>query len=282
MKGLRTLIITGLSGGGKTTALHAVEDLGFYCVDNLPLPLLVDFIKTMEEEPAVYRVALVVDARLKHSIDGYVEASMRLRSMGHILEVLFLDARDEVLMRRFSETRRPHPLEPRDLQRGLHEERRLLKPLRDQATSCIDTSELTVHQLKQVIQDRYTHDGNKLVVTLLSFGFRNGLPSMADLVFDVRFLPNPYFEGALRDRRGTDPAVSEYVMRSPDAHEFLSHTESLLKFMLPRVEREGKVYFTVALGCTGGHHRSVAIVEELGRRLSAERSVNIRHRDLER
>ena len=282
MKDLHTIIFTGTSGGGKTTALRAVEDLGFYCVDNLPLPLLSDFIETMKEEPTIDRAALVVDSRLRNYIEGYALAYLALTSSGNVLEVVYLDAGDDVLVRRFSQTRRRHPLGGDDLRAGLLEERKLLAPLRAQASTCIDTSDLTVHDLKRLIQDRYRIVGFDLVVSLLSFGFRYGLPSHADLVFDVRFLPNPFFIDEMRHQTGRQQTVSDYVLGSDEARQFLEHTQTLLTFLLPRYEAEGKVYLTVAVGCTGGRHRSVAIAEELARRLGNGRPVTVRHRDIER
>jgi RNase adapter protein RapZ len=282
VKGLRTIIFTGVSGGGKTTALRAVEDLGFYCVDNLPLPLLGDFVDTMIGEPQVDRAALVVDSRLRNYIEGYALASLALKSSGHLVEVVYLDARDDVLIRRFSQTRRPHPLGGEDLVAGLQEERKLLAPLRAQAAACLDTSELTVHQLKQLVQDRYQGDGHHLVLSLLSFGFRYGLPMHADLVFDVRFLPNPFFIDDMRHLSGMDSRVQQFVLQAEDAQSFVERIASMLEFLLPRYAAEGKVYFTSGIGCTGGRHRSVAIVEELGRRLAPRWAVRVRHRDIDR
>lgn len=280
MKSLQTIIFTGVSGAGKTTALHAVEDLGFYCVDNLPLPLLNGFIETMKAEPTVTRAALVVDARLRQDVRGYAEAYIDLQARGNILEVLYLDARDDILVRRFSQTRRRHPLDGQDLLLGLKTERQILSPLRAHARSCIDTSDLTVHELKQVIQDRYRQGQEGLVVSLLSFGFRYGIPAQADLVLDVRFLSNPYFVEDLRAMNGTEPPVASYVLGQPDALEFLERTEDWLRFLLPRYQAEGKVYLTVAVGCTGGRHRSVALAEALAARLGRDCSVRLTHRDI--
>lgn len=282
MEQLTTIIFTGVSGAGKTTALRAVEDLGFYCVDNLPQPLLGAFIETMRQEPGVDHAALVADARLRHYIPGYAEAYVGLTARGHLLEVVYLDAADDELTRRFSQTRRRHPLSSDDLLAGLAEERRLLKPLRDLASVCIDSTELTVHQLKQLVQDRYQQGTSGLVVSLLSFGFRYGVPSHADLVLDVRFLPNPFFIEELQPLSGEDERVADYVLQQPDAVEFNERTVQLLEFLLPRYQAEGKAYLTIAVGCTGGRHRSVAIVEALARRLGATRAVRVRHRDVQR
>ncbi len=282
MSTLHTIIFTGVSGGGKTTALRAVEDLGYYCVDNLPLPLLGDFVETMRDEPTVDRTALVVDARLRTYIEGYVLAYLALKSSGNILDLVYLDARDDVLIRRFSQSRRRHPLGGDDLTAGLAEERQLLAPLRAQANTCIDTSSLTVHELKRVIQDRYAEGESQLVVSFMSFGFRYGIPTHADLVLDVRFLPNPFFIDELRPQTGRDRPVADYVMKAEDTGEFLQHAQQMLDFLLPRYEAEGKVYLTVAIGCTGGRHRSVAVAEELANRLRDHRTVQVRHRDVER
>ncbi|MFH1129691.1 MAG: RNase adapter RapZ, partial [Pseudomonadota bacterium] len=262
--------------------LHAVEDLGFYCVDNLPLPLLGEFIETMKLEPSVDRAALVIDARLRNYAEGYALASAALKSSGDILEVIYLDARDDVLIRRFSQTRRRHPLHSTDLLAGLEEERRLLQPLRAQAAACIDTSDFSVHQLKQLIQDRYQTDDKNLVISIVSFGFRHGLPSHADLVFDVRFLPNPFFVDHLRPLSGENREVAKFVMSTKDANEFLKQTEQMLKFLVPRYQAEGKVYLTVAIGCTGGRHRSVALAAELARRFRDNKTVTVRHRDIDK
>lgn len=280
MKDLSTLIITGLSGAGKTTVLRAVEDLGFFCVDNLPLPLLGEFVQMMKAEPTVNRAALVVDTRVRSFIEDFVLSFLALKSSGHALEVIYLDAREEDLIRRFSQTRRRHPLGGDDLVAGLAAERHLLAPLREQANVYIDTSDLTVHELKRLIMDRYSQSDARLVVSFLSFGFRYGLPSHADLVLDVRFLKNPYFVENLRPLTGQDSRVSEYVLRTEDTQEFLAHAEAMLRFLLPRYEAEGKVYLTVAVGCTGGKHRSVALAEELGSRLQAVHPVKVRHRDI--
>jgi UPF0042 nucleotide-binding protein len=276
---LHTIIITGVSGAGKTTALRAVEDLGFHCVDNLPLPLLSDFIETMSHEPNVDRTALVIDARLEQYIGGYAQAYLDLKAQGHRLEVLYLDARDDVLLRRFSQTRRRHPLAGTDVRAGLIAERQLLAPLRAHAVACLDSSELTVHQLKSHVQQRYEAGGAQLVVSLVSFGFRYGVPTEADLIVDVRFLKNPYFVDSLRPLTGQNPEVASYVLSQADAPQFIDRTADYLEWLLPRYTAEGKVYLTVGIGCTGGKHRSVAISEQLGQRLGENRAVHVRHRD---
>lgn len=282
MRQLQVILFTGVSGAGKTTALRAVEDLGFYCVDNLPLALLDPFMTTMANEPQISRTALVVDARLRRSIEGYAEACQTLKARGHTLEVVYLDGQDEILLRRFSYTRRRHPLNGEDLRAGLAEERAILAPLRARASTCIDTSEYTVHQLKEIIQDRYCEGESSLFLSLLSFGYRYGIPSHADLVFDVRFLPNPFFIEPLRELTGLDAAVADYVIQAEESQGLLKKLEDLLDYLLPRYAAEGKIYLTAGIGCTGGRHRSVAIAEHLGKSLSTKWPVKIRHRDVER
>ncbi len=283
MRLLETIIFTGVSGGGKTTALHAVEDLGFYCTDNLPLPLLSDFIETMKVEPSVDRAALVMDARLRSFLKGSELVLSTLKASGHVIDIVYLDANVDVLIRRFSQTRRRHPLGDANLCQGFQEEQSLLAPLRAHASVCIDTSELTPHELKRLIQDRYQGKvGRNLVVSLMSFGFRYGIPSYADIVLDARFLPNPFFQDELRHLNGQNKPVFDFVLQSPDAKKYVSQTVDMFEFLLPRFEEEGKVYLTVAVGCTGGRHRSVAIVEELFKRLGKNHRITIHHRDIER
>jgi UPF0042 nucleotide-binding protein len=278
---MRVVIVTGLSGAGKSTALRALEDGGFFCVDNLPLPLLGRFVDLLSHTGEVQKTALVVDAREGDFLHGYREAFGALRAAGHGLEVLFLDAADEHLLRRFSETRRRHPLGGEDLRQGLQRERELLRGLREEASAVVDTGHLNVHQLKGIIQERYGRAGD-FGLTLVSFGFKHGLPLEADMVFDVRFLPNPYFVSALSAGTGLETEVADYVLSSEDAGAFLDRLEDLLGYLVPRVAREGKGYFTVAIGCTGGRHRSVAVAMELARRIGQRHLVTVRHRDLGR
>lgn len=278
---MRIIVVTGLSGAGKSTALRALEDIGFYCVDNLPLPLALSFIDLMEADPQVDDVAVSVDARQQQYLGGYLEPIERLRERGHKVEVLFLEASNPVLLRRFSESRRRHPLSGDDLVAGIHRDREVLVSMRHTA-AVVDTGNLNVHQLKGIIQERYTKGEGHLAVTLLSFGYKHGLPPEADLAFDVRFLPNPYFDPDLSGRDGRDQEVSTFVLQSTEAIELLGHLERLLRFSLPHYEAEGKLYLTIAVGCTGGRHRSVAMVEELRRRIGDDWDLQVRHRDLER
>ncbi len=282
---MRVVVVTGLSGGGKSTSLRALEDLDWFCVDNLPLPLLAPFFDLIDsdaQEEKRTKVAIGIDARQGGLLGSFKNELARMRSRGYAVEVLYLDADDDLLVRRFSETRRRHPLAGDDLRAGIEHERTLLRPLRDSAEAIVDTSALNVHQLKGIIQERYGRQDGTLSITLLSFGFKHGLPAEADLVFDVRFLPNPYFVEALSALSGKDETVAGFVLDGPEGREFLDRTTDYLKYSLPRYASEGKAYLTIAVGCTGGRHRSVAVVEELGRRLGAEWPLTVRHRDLER
>jgi UPF0042 nucleotide-binding protein len=284
----RILIVTGMSGGGKSTANKALEDAGWFCIDNLPivlLPKLLDLAGHGSASDEVERLALVVDAREGRFLDSVPAAVAEARAQGHQVEVLFLDCADEALLRRFSETRRRHPLSPEGtVAEGVAREREALRPLREIADQVIDSTRLTVHELRDQITTRFGHARGQqaLSVTLLSFGFRHGLPASADLVFDVRFLPNPYFVEGLKAHSGSDPRVSAYVLEKPTAREFLAKVEGLLRFLLPQYQNEGKSYLTVAIGCTGGRHRSVALAEELERRLAdlPQARLHVSHRDV--
>src|SRR5215831_3544805 len=274
---MRIIIVTGMSGAGKSTALRALEDLDYYCVDNLPMPLLGRFMELLSASHEVEKAALVIDAREKEFLVGAPVALESLRAAGHSLEVLFLDAPDDALVRRYQETRRRHPLGGDDLRAGIRREREALSVLREESEAIVQTGELTVHQLKGIIAERYARHSGRLALTLLSFGFKHGLPIEADLVLDVRFLPNPYFVEALSGCTGKDSQVAQFVMGNDDARELLGHVRGLLAYALPRYEREGKAYLTVAVGCTGGRHRSVAVVEELAKLFGADYTVTIRH-----
>jgi len=281
-RSMRIIIVTGVSGAGKSTALRALEDAGYFCVDNLPLPLMSRFVELLAAQAETEQAAVGVDAREGEFLSSSREVFAALRKEGHQLEVLFLDADDDVLVRRFSETRRRHPLSGDDLREGIAREREILRPLREDASAYVDTANLNVHQLKGVIHERYRRSADVLAVTLLSFGFKHGLPAEADMVLDVRFLPNPYFVEALSASTGEEANVREFVLGNDDAREFLDKSQGLLEFLLPRAEREGKAYLTVAVGCTGGRHRSVAVVQELATRLPRRHPLTVRHRDLAR
>ena len=278
---MHIVIVTGLSGAGKSTALRALEDIEFYCVDNMPLPFIGSLVELLSKKGDVEHVAVAIDARQYQYLHGFSAELTKLRDAEHAVEVLFLESDEDVLLRRFSETRRRHPLAGDDLVDGVRRDRKLLGELREEA-AVVDTSSLNVHQLKGVIQERYGRREGNLATTLLSFGFKHGLPPESNLVFDVRFLPNPYFDAELSGRDGRDPKVAEYVLDSTEGTEMAERLERLLRFSLPHFEREGKLYLVVAVGCTGGRHRSVAMVEELFKRLGSDWDMRVRHRDLER
>jgi UPF0042 nucleotide-binding protein len=283
---LQLVVVTGLSGSGKSTAIHVLEDLGFYCIDNLPvalIPRVVELWESSQEE--VRRVALGIDVRERHFLDQVPSVFAELRTRGVALEVLYLEASDDVLLRRFSETRRPHPAaEGGSAVDGIRREREKLRALREASDRIIDTSGLTVHELRAALRDLIERtDTGVMTVALLSFGYKHGLPTDADIVLDCRFLPNPFFVEELRHRIGTDQAVADYVLNRDETRELLERITGLLDFTLPRYQREGKSYLTIALGCTGGRHRSIVLVEELRRLLDARGyRVLVRHRDVDR
>lgn len=277
---MQIVIVTGMSGAGKSTALRALEDVEFFCVDNIPVPMVSALVERMAQEGDFDKLAIAIDSRQRRHLSAWRDQLAELRGAGHRLEVLFLEANDEVLLRRFSETRRRHPLSGDDLADGVRRDREVVAELR-QGAAVVDTSNLNMHQLKAIIQDRYAREG-RLAVTMVSFGFKHGLPVEFNLVFDVRFLPNPYFEASLTHRDGRDPEVARYVFASGDGLKMVDHIESLLRFALPHFQSEGKLYVTIAVGCTGGRHRSVAVIEELRRRLAGEWDILVRHRDVDR
>jgi UPF0042 nucleotide-binding protein len=276
---MKLVVITGVSGAGKSTAKSALEDLGFYCVDNLPMTLMPRFIELLAGREEVTRAGLVVDARSGEFLADSARVLADLRGAGHAIEVLFLDAPDEVLLRRFSETRRRHPLSGTDIRAGIYAERLRLAALRQEATAVIDTAELTVHGLRAIVLGRYGRAEGNLSITVESFGFKYGLPTEADIVLDVRFLPNPFFVAALSMLSGEDDGVRRYVLENPESQLFLAKAEELLTLCIAAFEREGKTYATVAIGCTGGRHRSVVIAIELARRLR-DFHCEVQHRDI--
>ena len=329
MKNIRVILISGLSGSGKTTAIKALEDIGFYCVDNLPILLLPKFIELCEQSGGkISKVAVVEDIRGEASYPlsqqapnrndsgqasnpagggtgsgqsggatgeiNFLEDSRRiiqgLKREGYPIEILFLESSDPTLMRRFSETRRQHPLAVGgSIREGLRLERERLQAIRDMANQVIDTSQLNVHQLKERVQ-QYAEAGrspSQMTIVLLSFGYSFGIPFETDLLMDVRFLPNPYFVEELKRLGGDHPKVSEYVLQWEETKEFLRHLQALIRFLLPLYEREMKTHLTIAVGCTGGRHRSVVIVNRLAEMLRdelAERGVflSVQHRDAEK
>jgi len=284
--GPQVVILTGVSGSGKSTALRALEDAGFYCVDNLPILFLEKLLELSGHTAGeVSRIALVVDAREGRFLVEAPRIIQEVRQKGSDVQVLFLDASDDSLVRRYSETRRRHPLAgDGSVPDGIAAERRALADLKAIADEVIDTTTLNVHELKRLVTRRFAAgDGARLGVTIVSFGFRFGLPTHADMVLDVRFLPNPYFIPELKPHPGTDPRVAGFVLGQPDAKAFLERLGELFGFLLPRYRNEGKTYLTIAIGCTGGKHRSVAIATALAEWLEAGgQPVRLWHRDIEK
>ncbi len=281
------IIVTGMSGAGKSQAIKTLEDLGVFCVDNLPaslIPTVADLCAHSEQR--IDRVAFVIDVREGEFLRPLQEVLASLRDRGHAIRVIFLEADDQVLLRRFSESRRPHPLAPHgSIPEGISLERQRMAQFKAQADRVIDTSSLTIHDLRRLLVSTFRdhRPGTKTTITLLSFGYRHGLPSDADLVFDLRCLPNPHFQEELRPLTGLDPAVSKFVLEDPDARSYLDQLWTFLRFAFPYYLREGKAYLTIAFGCTAGRHRSVSAVEYLVRQFRAEgQEVGVRHRDIER
>jgi RNase adapter protein RapZ len=285
--GLDIVIITGMSGSGKSVAIRALEDTHFFCIDNLPAVLIPKFIELCNGyRGEINRVALGVDLRAGQFLHDWPQILSDMRAAGHDVQVLFFDASDQVLLRRFNETRRPHPLADSGfIEEGIARERKALEGMRGLADSVIDTSELNVHELKREIESRFSRrsDIRGMNVFLLSFGYKYGTPHDADIVIDVRFLPNPFFVDTLRHKSGLEPDVAKYVLQRAETQAFFSKLESLLDFTLPLYEKEGKRSVTIALGCTGGRHRSVVLIEELRSRIDGDRfRVNVKHRDVDK
>jgi UPF0042 nucleotide-binding protein len=302
-QGPTVVVVTGLSGAGKSQALHALEDLGFFCVDNLPT-LLAPQAVALCERGGVTRVALGIDVRVREFLGEVGSVLELLEADGqHDLHVVFLDANDETLLRRFSETRRPHPLSAQAghgadppsggttvalaVLDGVGLERERLAPLRARATRVIDTTNTSVHELRRILITQFgpaSQGGPHMATRIVSFGFKFGPPVDADLVLDVRFLDNPYFVPELKPLTGLDEPVARWVLSRPETREFLQRTNSLLEYVMPRYEREGKSYLTIAVGCTGGRHRSVTIAETLARDLAASTGarISVVHRDVQR
>jgi UPF0042 nucleotide-binding protein len=283
----RFIVLTGLSGAGKSQAMRALEDLAYFCVDNLPITLLPIFAElTLRPDTEIDKAAVVIDVREGTLLEQFPKVFDELRAMpGLSPTLIFLEASEAALVRRYSETRRPHPLaRHRSALEGVREERTRLEPIRRMADEIVDTSSMNVHELREAFMARSlgTTRKGQLTVTFLSFGFKYGLPLDADLVFDVRFLPNPHFVARLREQTGKQRGVVRFLWQFEDTKIFLDKVAELLRFLLPRYAREGKSYLTVAIGCTGGRHRSVALAEALARDLRREPGVRLRvkHRDV--
>lgn len=283
MSALQLVIVTGMSGAGKTVAVQSFEDLGYFCVDNMPPKLLPKFYELVKESGKITKIALVVDLRSRAFYDEIVEMVRELdENEFNSSRILFLDASDEELVARYKETRRSHPLamEGRILD-GINLERELLAPIKSNAQIIIDTSKLSPRQLREEIFKNFeARDTKTFHIEVMSFGFKYGLPIDADIVMDVRFLPNPYYVPELRNKTGKDDAVYEYVMKSEKTEEFYQKFVSLLKYVIPGYIAEGKSNVTIAIGCTGGQHRSVALAERIGNELSKEYPVHMSHRDM--
>jgi len=284
---MRIIVITGMSGSGKSTAVRAIEDEGFYCIDNLPVRLFRPFVHLIEKSGEAFKgIALVADIRGGEFLKGYGRALQKMRSLGHSVEILYFDALDETLERRFSETRRRHPVdESCSVSDSIRIEREKLSGLRQIATKIIDTSEFNVHQLKDFILRIIRGDeaANLFSIEVQSFGFRYGIPLESSIVMDVRFLPNPFFVPELKNFSGLDDAVREYIVDKPLTAAFIDYFFPMIDMLVPAYQQEGKAYLTISIGCTGGRHRSVALAEITAMHLqSIWPSVRIKHRDIEK
>ncbi len=288
MKPLQITIISGLSGSGKSTAMRTLEDSEFYCIDNMPTPLIPTFVELCQHSTrGLSRVAIVVDIRGKEFLEDFQKVVQDLREGGHQVKIFFLESTDEVLIRRYSETRRSHPLGKErgiSLPEAVREERGKIAFLRETADEVIDTSTLNVHQLRDLIMERLLAPrAQRMKVTILSFGYSYGIPTEADMVMDVRLLPNPFFVKKLRGLTGEDKRVKKYVLEQEETAHFLHRLTEMIEYLIPLYEKEGKSYLTIAIGCTGGKHRSVVITERLAEILRQRgKEATIRHRDLER
>lgn len=281
----RIIVVTGLSGSGRSAALKDFEDIGFYCVDNLPLALLPSFLEFAGRSEEASRSAIGIDIREKGFTERFPSLFGELKARGFAVELIFLDASDHALVRRFSETRRPHPLARGEtpLLEGIRKEREALGEVKKLADRTIDTTDYTVHDLRQVIERHYAEAdaGRPMVITLVTFGYKFGVPFELDLLFDLRFLPNPHFVPGLRPLTGEDARIREYIMAGHEAGEFFTRLLGFLEYLLPRYRSEGKSYLTIGLGCTGGKHRSVALALLIAERLREKGyDVNVKHRDI--
>lgn len=279
------LVVTGMSGAGRSSAAKILEDLSYTVIDNLPPQLLALAVQAHDIPEAHEHLAVVIDSRGGLPIDELRHAMQEVEREGILTRIVFLDAEDDVIVSRYEENRRPHPLGLDTISEAIDAERNLLGDLKEMADVVIDTSTLNVHELRDRLTSQFSDDemNRPMRVSIRSFGFKHGTPRDTDLVFDVRFLPNPHWVPELRDLRGTHQPVSDYVLRSEGANEFVDRIDELLQFLIPRFKNEGKSYLSIGIGCTGGHHRSVAIAEELAHRLSAHGvNASVRHRDMER
>lgn len=283
---MRFVVVTGMSGGGKSTALRMLEDAGFYCVDNLPVPLIEKFMELIAmPNSEVSKVALGLDVRADQPFEDAQKVLEKLKENGYVFEVLFMEASDQTLLKRYKETRRMHPLSPEGrVEDGILKERKILEDIRHKADYVIDTTKLLTRELKEEIDRIFVQNEeyNSLMVTILSFGFKHGIPADADLVFDVRFLPNPFYIEDLKYKTGNDSEVQDYVMSFPEAEIFIDKLSDMLEFLIPNYVKEGKYQLIVGIGCTGGKHRSVTLANRLYARLKnkGDYGLKIAHRDV--
>ena len=283
---MRFVIVTGMSGGGKSTALRMLEDVGFYCVDNLPVPLIEKFVELIAmPNSEVGKVALGLDVRADQPFEDAQKVLEKLKENGYSFEILFMEASDQVLLKRYKETRRMHPLSPDGrVEDGILKERKILQDIRSKADYVIDTSKLLTRELKEEIDRIFVknEEYNSLMITILSFGFKHGIPADADLVFDVRFLPNPFYIDELKYKTGNDKEVQDYVMSFPEAETFIDKFSDMLSFLIPNYVKEGKYQLVIGIGCTGGKHRSVTLANRLYSRLKNKGNygLKIAHRDV--
>lgn len=283
---MRFVIVTGMSGGGKSTALRMLEDVGFYCVDNLPVPLIEKFVELIAmPNSEVGKVALGLDVRADQPFEDAQKVLEKLKENGYSFEILFMEASDQVLLKRYKETRRMHPLSPDGrVEDGILKERKILQDIRSKADYVIDTSKLFTRELKEEIDRIFVknEEYNSLMITILSFGFKHGIPADADLVFDVRFLPNPFYIDELKYKTGNDKEVQDYVMSFPEAETFIDKLCDMLSFLIPNYVKEGKYQLVIGIGCTGGKHRSVTLANRLYSRLKNKGNygLKIAHRDV--
>lgn len=286
MSDIRAVIISGPSGSGKSTAIKALEDLGYYCVDNMPVALLPRFLELLDRGGEISRVAAVIDVRERAFLKDFVQVFSELKAAGYHMELMYLEASDDALVRRFSETRRRHPLAAEESPlEGLSRERELLKELKSTADRVVDTTEFNVHQLRDLVKEFYSGpvSREKMALNFISFGYRYGIPTDADLVIDVRFLPNPFFVNTLKKHDGQEQPVKDYILSREEAREFLDRFRSFLDYLIPLYWKEGKSYLTIAVGCTGGKHRSVALVEAIAEGFNEEMvTIRKRHRDIKK
>lgn len=283
---MRFVVVTGMSGGGKKTALRMLEDMGFYCVDNLPVELIEKFVELLNSPGGeITKVAMGVDVRSSHGFELVPDILSTLKLRGYPMEILYLEAGDDTLLKRYKESRRMHPLSPDGrIEEGIKKERAILSGLKEQADYILDSSKLLTRDLKEELEKIFILDENynSLMINILSFGFKHGIPQDADLVFDVRFLPNPYYIEELKHKTGNDNEIREYVMGFGESLEFLNKLDDMIEFLIPNYVKEGKYQLVIAIGCTGGKHRSVTLANELYNRLKDRKGygLKITHRDI--